>query len=77
MAIDSMCRGKHLDEQLLNDKHRSLDKPLQWHYTQAVLANVRGVGKPVFKFDFPSGENVVGEIIRGAEGPEDSRENGV
>ena len=36
-----------------NDEGRPLDQLLRWHFRQAVLANTRGAGEPVFECDFP------------------------
>lgn len=30
-----------------------VDQLLRWHFRQAVLANMRGAGEPVFENDFP------------------------
>lgn len=38
---------------------------LRWHYSQAVLANMRGAGEPVHETDFPPGTDMVGEILSG------------
>ncbi|KAF8469072.1 HNH endonuclease-domain-containing protein [Kalaharituber pfeilii] len=38
---------------------------LRWHFRQAVLANMRGAGEPVFETDFPPGSDVMGQIIQG------------
>ncbi|KAK9364517.1 hypothetical protein V1509DRAFT_643596, partial [Lipomyces kononenkoae] len=40
---------------------------LRWHFRQAVLANMRGAGEPIFETDFPPGSDMVGEIISGPE----------
>jgi hypothetical protein len=57
--------GKHLDQRFLNDPQRPVDELLRWHFRQAVLANMRGVGEPVFEHDFPPGSDIVGGILRG------------
>ncbi|KAJ6261876.1 hypothetical protein Dda_2675 [Drechslerella dactyloides] len=46
--------GKNLDPICLNpdDPNRVHDDFLRWHFRQAVLANVRGNGEPVFEHDF-------------------------
>jgi hypothetical protein len=36
-----------------------------WHFRQAVLANMRGVGGPFFEHDFPPGSDMIGHILRG------------
>ncbi|KAK9326102.1 HNH endonuclease-domain-containing protein [Lipomyces orientalis] len=40
---------------------------LRWHFRQAVLANMRGAGEPIFEMDFPPGADMVGEILSGPE----------
>lgn len=47
-----------------------IDTLLMWHYEQAVLANMRGAGEPVFEFDFPPGTDMMGEIREGPQGAE-------
>lgn len=42
---------------------------LRWHFRQAVLANVRGPGEPVFEHDF-TGEDMIGAISREPYGKE-------
>ncbi|KAK9343400.1 hypothetical protein V1522DRAFT_394420 [Lipomyces starkeyi] len=43
------------------------DELLRWHFRQAVLANMRGAGEPVFETDFPPGSDMVGEIRNGPD----------
>ena len=46
---------------------------MRWHFRQAVFANMRGDGKPVFGCDPPPGSDMVGEVMggpRAAEGKE-------
>jgi hypothetical protein len=62
--------GKHLDQQLLNDPQRPVDELLRWHFRQAVLANMRGAGEPVFEHDFPPGSDIVGQIFEGPRSAE-------
>jgi hypothetical protein len=38
---------------------------LDWHFKQAVLTTVKGVGEPMFEFDFPAGSDMIGQILRG------------
>jgi hypothetical protein len=57
--------GKHLDQQLLDDPQRPVDELLHWHFRQAVLVNMKGVGEPFFEHDFPPGSDVVGQILKG------------
>ncbi|KAF8424379.1 hypothetical protein EV426DRAFT_642349 [Tirmania nivea] len=42
-----------------NDECRPVDELLRWHFRQAVLANMRGAGEPVFEVDFPPGSDVI------------------
>ncbi|KAK9240711.1 hypothetical protein V1525DRAFT_453819 [Lipomyces kononenkoae] len=58
--LDPVCRDP-------NDERRASDELLRWHFHQAVLANMRGAGEPVFEFDFPPGTDMVGEIRSGPE----------
>jgi len=62
--------GKHLDRKLLDDPQRPADELLRWHFRQAVLANVRGVGEPIFEHDFPPGSDIVGHVLRGPKAAE-------
>ncbi|KAI9823519.1 MAG: hypothetical protein M1826_007731 [Phylliscum demangeonii] len=43
------------------------DKLLRWHFRQAVLANVKGDGEPVWDFDNPPGSDVMACIRNGPE----------
>jgi hypothetical protein len=62
--------GRHVDQQLLNDPCRPIDQLLRWHFRQAVLANMRGSGEPVFENDFPPGSDIVGEVLGGPKAAE-------
>jgi len=62
--------GKHLDQQFLQDPTRSVDQLLRWHFRQAVFANMRGAGEPIFESDFPPGSDMVGEIMSGPRAAE-------
>ncbi|KAF1813960.1 hypothetical protein P152DRAFT_465712 [Eremomyces bilateralis CBS 781.70] len=55
--------GKHLDRKLLDNPQRPVDQLLRWHFGQAVLANMRGAGEPVFEHDFLPGSDIA--VIRG------------
>ncbi|RPB27383.1 hypothetical protein L211DRAFT_819270 [Terfezia boudieri ATCC MYA-4762] len=55
--------GKHIDFE--NDERRPAIQLLRWHFRQAVLANMRGAGEPVFECDFPPGSDMMGEIMSG------------
>ncbi len=54
--------GNYLDQQFLDDPRRPVDQLLRWHFRQAVFANMRGAGEPIFECDFPPGSDVMGEI---------------
>ena len=62
--------GRHVDQQFLNDPCRPIDQLLRWHFRQAVLANMRGAGEPVFENDFPPGSDIVGEVLGGPKAAE-------
>jgi len=62
--------GKHLDPELLNNPQRPLDVILRWHFRQAVLANMKGAGEPIFEQDFQPGSDMVGDILRGPKAGE-------
>ena len=62
--------GKHLDQKFLDDPQRAVDELLRWHFRQAILINMRGVGEPVFEHDFPPGSDIVGDILRGPKAAE-------
>jgi hypothetical protein len=62
--------GRHLDRAFLEDPRRPVDQLLRWHFRQAVLANVRAGGEPVFECDFPPGSDMMGEIREGPKAAE-------
>lgn len=51
-----------------------VDQLLRWHFRQAVLANMRGAGEPVFENEFPPGSDMAGEIRNGFK-PAESMES--
>jgi hypothetical protein len=55
---DSDCRDPA-------NPHRVSDQLLRWHFRQTVLANMRGVGEPIFEDDF-IGEDMM-EIREGPD----------
>ena len=61
--LDPICRSP-------DDPHSVSDGLLRWHFHQSILANVRGVGEPIFEHDFPQGTDMVGEIHAGPYGQE-------
>lgn len=62
--------SQYLDQQLLNHPSRPADQLLRWHFRQAVLANMRGAGEPIFENDFPPGTDMAGEIRDGPKAAE-------
>lgn len=50
--------------------HRVSDEVLRWHFRQAVLANMRGAGEPLFEHDFPPGTDILAEIRAESYGKE-------
>jgi hypothetical protein len=62
--------GNHLDQRFLEDSSRPVDQLLRWHFRQAVFANTRGTGEPVFECDFPPGSDIMGEIMSGPKAAE-------
>ena len=61
--------GGFLDRRLLDDERRPSPELLRWHFRQAVLANMRGAGEPIFEHDFPDGSDILADI---REGPRSS-----
>ena len=61
--------GKHLDQEFLDNPQRPVDQLLRWHFRQAVFANMKDVGEPVFE-DFPPGSDMMGQILRGPKAAE-------
>lgn len=57
--------GQYLSDRFIQDPDRPPDQLLRWHFRQAVLANLRGEGEPVFEQDFPPGSDMIGEILEG------------
>lgn len=57
--------GRHLDREFLEDPSRPVDQLFRWHFRQAVLANMKGAGEPIFECDFPPGSDMIGEILSG------------
>ncbi|KAJ5944490.1 hypothetical protein N7516_004658 [Penicillium verrucosum] len=56
--LDIVCRDP-------NNLDHVADELLRWHFQQCVLANMKGAGEPIFEHDFPSGTDMMNEIIRG------------
>ncbi|KAK9361340.1 hypothetical protein V1504DRAFT_439678 [Lipomyces starkeyi] len=61
--LDPICRDP-------SDYRSVRDELLRWHFRQAVLANMRGSGEPVFEFDFPPRSDMIGDILSGPQAPE-------
>ncbi|KAG0636826.1 hypothetical protein HOY80DRAFT_925204 [Tuber brumale] len=62
--------GGHLDQAFLDNPHGPINQVLRWHFRQAVLVNMRGVGEACFDTDFPPGSDMIGGIMRGAKSAE-------
>ncbi|KAK0651382.1 HNH endonuclease-domain-containing protein [Cercophora newfieldiana] len=62
--------GTFLDARLLNNTRRPLETLLRWHFRQAVLTNMKGVGEPHFEHDFPPGSDIMGDIQSGPKAAE-------
>ena len=62
--------GTHIDEAYFARPDAPVDSLLRWHFRQAVLANMRGAGEPVFEHDFSPGSDIVGEILRNPKAAE-------
>ncbi|KAK9361218.1 hypothetical protein V1504DRAFT_452379 [Lipomyces starkeyi] len=58
--LDPICRDPGNEQSVRDDL-------LRWHFRQAVLVNMRGVGEPSFEIDFPPGSDMVGEILSGPQ----------
>ncbi|KAK9349703.1 HNH endonuclease-domain-containing protein [Lipomyces doorenjongii] len=56
-----------VDGRILDATCRRKRSVLRWHFRQAVFANMRGAGEPIFETDFPPGSDMMGEIIGGPE----------
>ena len=65
MRDSGRIAGTYLDQQFLDTPDRAVDELLRWHFRQAVLANVKGAGEPIFETDFPPGSDMMGEILNG------------
>ncbi|PUU73127.1 hypothetical protein B9Z19DRAFT_1005929 [Tuber borchii] len=70
MYDDNNIAGTHLDKAFVEDPKRPVDQVLRWHFRQAVLANMRGQGEPVFECDFPSGSYILDDIMSGPKAGE-------
>lgn len=57
--------GNYLDQRFIDDPRRPVDQLLRWHFRQAVFANMREAGEPIFECDFPPGSDIMGEITSG------------
>ncbi|KAK3941364.1 HNH endonuclease-domain-containing protein [Diplogelasinospora grovesii] len=62
--------GTFLDSRLLDDPRRPRDELLRWHFRQAVLSNMRGIGEPDLEQDFPPGSDMMGTIRDGPKAAE-------
>ncbi|KAG0634810.1 HNH endonuclease-domain-containing protein [Tuber brumale] len=57
------CDGRILDPVCRNptDPHRIAPELLRWHFSQSVLANMRGAGEPIMEHGFPPGTDMAGK----------------
>lgn len=62
--------GTYIDTSFISNLSRPPDELLDWHFHQAVLTNMKGMGEPCFENDFPPGSDMVFQIIRGSKAPE-------
>ncbi|OJD14614.1 hypothetical protein AJ78_05044 [Emergomyces pasteurianus Ep9510] len=53
--LDPVCRNPSTNT-------RVSDELLRWHFRQSVLANMRGVGEPIFESDFPPGSDMMATL---------------
>lgn len=67
---NSRVVGQYLDAAYFARPDAPIDPLLRWHFRQAVLANMRGAGEPVFEHDFPPGSDIAGDILRGPKAAE-------
>ncbi|KAK9249644.1 hypothetical protein V1507DRAFT_438816 [Lipomyces tetrasporus] len=56
--LDTICRD-------IEHPHHVNDNIIFWHFQQAVLANMRGAGEPVFDEDIPPGSDTMNAILSG------------
>ncbi|KAK9371504.1 uncharacterized protein V1513DRAFT_455548 [Lipomyces chichibuensis] len=56
--LDTICRD-------IEHPHHVNDDIIFWHFQQAVLANMRGAGEPVFDEDIPPGSDTMNAILSG------------
>ncbi|KAI5309617.1 hypothetical protein KEM55_002819 [Ascosphaera atra] len=63
LTLQEVCRKN-------SDPNRVSDAILRWHFRQAVLANMRGVGEPTFETDFPPGSDKMSSLRHGPYGKE-------
>ncbi|KAK9241919.1 hypothetical protein V1506DRAFT_465448 [Lipomyces tetrasporus] len=56
--LDTICRD-------IEHPHHVNDNIIFWHFQQAVLANMRGVGEPVFDEDILPGSDTMNAILSG------------
>jgi len=62
--------GTYFNQRPLDDPQRPADELLRWHFRQAVLTNMKGVGEPILEHDFPPGSDIVGSILKGPKAPQ-------
>lgn len=62
---DENIAGTYLDPSFISNPNRPPDELLNWHFRQAVLHNMKGMGEPYFEDHFPPGSDMVGQILKG------------
>ncbi|CAK7243855.1 MAG: hypothetical protein STHCBS139747_005384 [Sporothrix thermara] len=67
---NEVCSSMTLAPHTLQDERRPAAELLRWHFRQAVLANMRGAGEPVFEHDFPPGSDMLDTIRNGPRAAE-------
>lgn len=65
--MDDVLGSRYISQYLINHPERPPDKLLDWHFRQAVLANMKGSGEPIFGHDFPSGSDMLEEFRDGPQ----------
>ncbi|KAL1970611.1 hypothetical protein VTN77DRAFT_4255 [Rasamsonia byssochlamydoides] len=67
--VDNIA-GTYPDRSFTSNPSRPPDELLNWHFRQAILTNMKGMGEPCFENDFPPGSDMVGQILRGPKAGE-------
>ncbi|MCJ1484371.1 hypothetical protein MMC06_004541 [Schaereria dolodes] len=62
---EDLIGSTYLHQHFLDHPDRPPDRLLDWHYRQALLANVKGAGEPIYDHDFPPGSDMLKDIREG------------